>query len=139
MKTVDYERRFIAFLIDIAFSAILVTFLLSMFGIFIDEFTLGHAIDIFFPCTCFALFFYLTFSYRAFKGLSIGGVMCNVRIVNKDGTDLRFKTCFIRAALLSLLILAVYNVFYMMLLRTQVSFYDEATDTRAIQRIEMEY
>lgn len=139
MKIVDYERRFIAFLIDIAFSAILVTFVLSLCGIFFSDFTLGHAISIFFPCTCFALFIYLTLSYRIFRGLSIGGVMCNVRIVNKDGTDLRFKTCFIRAALLGLLILAVYNIFYMMLLRTQISFYDEATDTRAIQRIEIEY
>lgn len=139
MKIVDYERRFIAFLIDIAFSMIVTTFILSLCGIFIGAFTLGIAIEIFVPCACFILFFYLTFFYRAFNGLSIGGMMCNVRIVNKDGSELRFKTCFIRAALLSLLILAIYNIFYMMLLRTQISFYDEATDTRAIHRVNVEY
>lgn len=134
MKFADYERRLVAFLVDLAFSIIVATLILSVCGILIDEFTLSIAMKIFIPGFCFILFLYLTFAYRVFKGVSIGGAMCNVRIVNKDGTDLRLKTAIIRSALLALLLLSIYNIFYMFLLRTQVSFFDESTDTRAIQR-----
>ena len=34
--------------------------------------------------------------------------------------------------------IAAYNIFYMLLLKTQVSFYDESTDTRAINRVEID-
>lgn len=139
MKHVDYERRVVSFLIDLGFSTILATIVLSIIGILIKSFTLTMAIQIIFPSICLAMFIYLTFSYRLFKGNTIGGRICNVKIVNVDGTNLRIKTCLIRAALLSLLILLIYNVFYMFLLRTQVSFYDEATSTRAIQVVPTEY
>lgn len=133
MKYADYERRLVAFLIDLAFSAIATVIILTICGIFFEKFTLSIAIRIFVPVLCFILFLYLTVAYRLFKGLSIGGAMCNVKIVNKDGTNLRLKTAAIRSALLALLLLSVYNVFYMFLLRTQISFFDESTDTRAIQ------
>ena len=86
------------------------------------------------PVSCGVLFLYLTFCYRVARGVSIGGAFCNVRIISKDTTPLKLKTCIVRAALLSLLLLCVYNVFYMFLLRTQISFYDEATDTRGVER-----
>lgn len=135
MKYADYERRLVAFLIDIAFSVVCSTILLTVGGILIEAITLSLAIKIFVPVSSVVLFIYLVFTYRIFKGVSIGGAMCNVKIVNKNGTNLRLKTCLIRAALLSLLLLSIYNIFYMFLLRTQVSFFDESTDTRAIQRI----
>lgn len=135
MKYVDYERRLVAFIIDLGFSIVLATLILSVCGILIDALTLSIAIKVFIPCICVSLFIYLVICYRIFKGVSIGGAMCNVKIINKDQSPLRIKTCIIRAALLSLLLLAIYNIFYMFLLRTQVSFYDESTDTRAIERI----
>ena len=138
MKIVDYERRVLSFLIDLGFSSIVATIGLTFLGLLIESVTLSMAIQAFIPTTCIVLFFYLTFAYRVFKGVSIGGAICNVKIVNKDGTNLRLKICLIRAALLSLLILLVYNIFYMMLLRTQVSFYDEASDTRAIEKVKFE-
>lgn len=135
MKYADYERRTVAFLIDLGISVLFATIILSILGILIDKFTLSLAIKIFFPSVCFILFCSLVFAYRCFKGVSVGGLLCNVRIINKDHRPLRIKTCIIRAALLSLLILSLYNIFYMFLLRTQVSFFDEATDTRAIDRV----
>ena len=86
------------------------------------------AIQIYFP----------EISYYFFNGVSIGGAFCNVKIVNKDNTSLKAKTALVRAALLCLPILAAYNIFYMLLLKTQVSFYDESTDTRAINRVEID-
>ena len=118
-----------------AFVAFLATIALTLLGIFVDGFKLSLAIKIFVPSICFILFFYLLIAYRIFNGVSIGGAICNVRIINKDQRPLRIKTCFLRAALLSLLILSIYNIFYMFLLRTQVSFFDESTDTRAVDRV----
>ncbi len=139
MKYADYENRLVAFIIDLVFSAIVTTIVLSIFGIIIDALTLSIAIKIFVPSTCITLFMYLVISYRIFKGVSIGGAICNVKIINKDGTNLRLKTSIIRSSLLALLIICIYNIFYMMLLRTQISFFDEATDTRAIKRVVNEY
>lgn len=138
MKFADYERRLLAFIIDLGISILFTTAMLSVLGILIYEFRLSLAIKIFIPSTCFILFCYLVCCYRLCRGVSIGGAICNVRIINKDQRPLRFKTCFIRAALLSLLLLSIYNIFYMFLLRTQVSFFDESTDTRAVERIPTE-
>ena len=65
-------------------------------------------------------------------------MMKHVEIVNKDGKRITLKASFVRSALLCLPILAVYNIFYMLLLKTQVSFYDESTDTRSINRVEID-
>lgn len=134
LKYADYERRLIAYLFDLGFSFIVATIILTTIGILVEGFTLSTAIKIIVPVSCFVLFLYLTFCYRVARGVSIGGAFCNVRIISKDTTPLKLKTCIVRAALLSLLLLCIYNVFYMFLLRTQVSFYDEATDTRGVER-----
>ena len=134
MKYADYERRLVAYLIDLGFSFIVATIILSVVGILSDSFKLSTAIRIIVPVSCAVLFVYLVICYRIAKGVSIGGGICNVKIISKDTTPLTLKTCIVRSALLALIILSIYNVFYMFLLRTQISFFDEATDTRAIEK-----
>lgn len=134
LKYADYERRLIAYLFDLGFSFIVATIILTTIGILVEGFKLSTAISIIVPVSCAVLFVYLVICYRIAKGVSIGGGICNVKIISKDTTPLTLKTCIVRSALLALIILSIYNVFYMFLLRTQISFFDEATDTRAIEK-----
>ena len=138
MKFADYERRIVAYIIDIVFANLVSLISLTIIGLSIPNFKLSWAVDVFIPVSCLIIFLELLIAYRFFNGVSIGGAMCNVKIVNKDNKILKTKTAFVRAALLCLPMLAIYNVFYMLLLKTQVSFYDEATDTRAINRVEID-
>ena len=138
MKFADYERRMVAYIIDIVFANLVSLVSLTIIGLIIPNFKLSWAIDVFIPVSCLIIFIELFISYYFFKGISIGGAFCNVKIVNKDGSTLRAKSAFVRSALLCLPMLAIYNVFYMLLLKTQVSFYDESTDTRAINRVEID-
>ena len=138
MKIADYERRMVAYIIDVVFANLASLIILTIIGISIPGFKLSWAIDVFIPVSCLIVFIELFISYYFFKGVSIGGAFCNVKIVNKDGSSLKTKSIFVRSALLCLQMLAIYNVFYMLLLKTQVSFYDESTDTRAINRVEID-
>lgn len=138
MKFADYERRIVAYIIDVAFGILVSLISLTIIGLSIPGFKLSWAIDVFVPVACLVVFLELLISYKFFNGISIGGAICNVKIVNKDGERISSKASFVRACLLCLPILAVYNIFYMLLLKTQVSFYDESTDTRAINRVEID-
>ena len=138
MKFADYERRLVAYIIDVAFGNVVSLIILTILGLSIPGFKLSWAIDVFVPVACLIVFLELLITYKFFDGVSIGGVICNVKIVNKDGKRITLKASFVRSALLCLPILAVYNIFYMLLLKTQVSFYDESTDTRSINRVEID-
>jgi hypothetical protein len=60
-------------------------------------------------------------------------LLLNVRIIGKDNKPLTFKSAFIKGLLLSLFILSLYNVVYMLIKRTSISFFDEASNTKAIK------
>ena len=51
---------------------------------------------------------------------------------------MNIKTSCMRAMLLGVLFLSIFNFIYMLINKTQVSFYDEATNTRAVERKHIE-
>ena len=137
MRRVNYERRMLAFIFDIIFSFIFAIFL-NLFVTKVLKIPFPLWLDTTYVMTCFSYFFYVTFAYYVFNGVTLGGLCFNVKIVNKDETRMNFKTSAIRAILLAVLFLSLYNIVYMLMNKTQISFYDEATDTRAFERKHIE-
>lgn len=136
MKRVNYERRLLAYVFDILFSFIFTIFLNLILKAIGFSFPLW--LDVTYVTTCFSYFFYVTIAYYFFNGVTIGGLIFNVRVTNKDESKMDFKTCAMRAVLLGIIFLSIYNVVYMLILKTQVSFYDDATNTRAFERKNIE-
>ena len=102
MKFADYERRIVAYIIDVAFGILVSLISLTIIGLSIPGFKLSWAIDVFVPVACLVVFLELLISYKFFNGISIGGAICNVKIVNKDGERISSKASFVRACLLCL-------------------------------------
>lgn len=137
MQRANYERRLLAYIFDLIFSFIFAIFL-NIFIKKVLKIIIPLWLDRTYVLTCFSLFFYVTIAYSIFNGVTIGGLLFNVKIVNKDDSKLNFKTSVVRAILLAVIFLSIYNFIYMLINKTQVSFYDEATNTRAVERKHIE-
>lgn len=137
MQRANYERRMLAFLFDTIFSFVFAIFL-NLFVKKVLKISFPLWLDTTYVMTCFSYFFYVTFSYYVFDGVTLGGLLFNVRIVNKDNSRINLKTCAMRSILLAVLFLSIYNIVYMLINKTQVSFYDDATDTKAVERKHIE-
>ena len=130
----NYEKRFLAYVFDViiaflaAFGSILYLNLTIPFFIFFLYFLTAVQI--------YAVVFYFIYILGAlflFRGVSIGGMIFNVRILDNDLKPLNFTKAIMRALLQSLLPLAVFNIPYMLINRTQTSVFDAATDTRTVK------
>lgn len=137
MQRANYERRMLAFIFDIIFSFIFAIFL-NIFAKKVLKISFPLWLDTTYVMTCFSYFFYVTFAYYVFDGVTLGGLLFNVRIVNKDNSRINLKTSAMRSILLAVLFLSLYNIVYMLINKTQVSFYDDATDTKAVERKHIE-
>ena len=130
----NYEKRFLAYVFDViiaflaAFGSILYLNLTIPFFIFFLYFLTAVQI--------YAVVFYFIYTLGAlflFRGVSIGGMIFNVRMLDNDLKPLNFTKAIMRALLQSLLPLAVFNIPYMLINRTQTSVFDAATDTRTVK------
>ena len=137
MQRANYERRLLAYIFDIIFSFIFAIFL-NIFIKKVIKMPLPLWLDRTYVLTCFSFFFYATFAYSLFRGVTLGGLLFNVKIVNKDDSRMNIKTSCMRAMLLGVLFLSIFNFIYMLINKTQVSFYDEATNTRSVERKHIE-
>ena len=142
MQRANYERRMLAYIFDIIFSFIFVLLMHFLFvhGIKVKfpEWASSLYLDSTYVTTCLSLFVYLSLTYYLFNGVTLGGLIFNVRITNKDESKMSFKTCLMRSLLLSVILLSIYNLVYMLKYKTQIAFYDDATDTRAFERKHIE-
>lgn len=137
MQRANYERRLLAYIFDLIFSFIFAIFL----GIFLKKIIkipFPMWLDRTYVMTCLSCFIYVSLAYSLFNGVTIGGLLFNVKIVNKDDSRMNLKTSFTRGILLGVIFLAIFNVVYMLINKTQISFYDEATNTRAVERKHIE-
>ncbi len=130
----NYEKRFLAYVFDViiaflvAFGSILYLNLTIPFFIFFLYFMTAVQI--------YAVIFYFIYILGAlylFRGVSLGGKIFNVRILDNDLKPLSFTKALIRALLQSLLPLAIFNIAYMLINRTQSSIFDVATETRTVK------
>jgi uncharacterized RDD family membrane protein YckC len=78
-------------------------------------------------------FIYILMALFLFRGVSLGGRIFNVRILDNNLKPLTFDKALIRALLQSLLPLAIFNIAYMLINRTQSSIFDVATETRTVK------
>ena len=142
MQRANYERRLLAYIFDIIFSLVFVILMHFLFTHLLKvqapKWVSSIYLDSTYVTTCISLFVYVSLSYFLFNGVTLGGLIFNVRITNKDESKMSFKTCLMRSLLLSIILLSIYNLVYMLKYKTQIAFYDDATDTRAFERKHIE-
>jgi uncharacterized RDD family membrane protein YckC len=125
---VEYEKRFIAYLIDMLLSSVLCVVLIF----FVPAIRERINFEFFFVLIYGISGIYFIVCYTLFFGISLGGLFLNVRIVSNQGRTMKFSQGFVRALLLSLFVLVIFNVIYMLIKKTQVAFFDDATNTKAV-------
>lgn len=128
MKKAEYERRVVAYLIDTILCFILVTIEYTLIDIFKGSLMYERILFLHF----LNMIIYLSICYTIFRGHTIGGLFMNIKVVNNNGQAMMKRVGILRALLLSLLMLIIYNCFYMLIKRTQISFFDECTNTTTI-------
>ena len=130
----NYEKRFLAYVFDV-----IIAFLVAFGSILYLNLTLPFFIFFLYFLTAVQIyaivfyFIYILIALYLFQGISIGGMIFNVRILNQDLKPLTFTKALIRALLQALLPLAVFNIAYMLINRTQTSVFDAATETRTVK------
>ncbi len=137
MTRANYERRMLAYVFDVFFSFVFAVFF-NLFAKKVLKIAFPLWLDVTYVLTCLSYFFYVSLTYYFFDGVTLGGLIFNVRIVNMDNSRLTFKTSLMRAILLAVIFISLYNIIYMLLHKTQVSFYDDATNTKAVERKHIE-
>jgi uncharacterized RDD family membrane protein YckC len=130
----NYEKRFLAYVFDV-----IIAFLVAFGSILYLNLTLPFFIFFLYFLTAvqiYAIVFYFIYILGAlflFGGVSIGGMIFNVKVLDNSLKPLSFTKALIRALLQSLLPLAIFNIAYMLINRTQTSVFDAATDTRTVK------
>ncbi len=130
----NYEKRFLAYVFDV-----IIAFLVAFGSILYLNLTLPFFIFFLYFLTAVQIyaivfyFIYILIALYLFQGISIGGMIFNVRILNQDLKPLTFTKALIRALLQALLPLAIFNIAYMLINRTQTSVFDAATETRTVK------
>ena len=131
MMTTNYEKRFLAYIIDYS-----LIFALALVTIVFGRITLQNPIFVLLDATYFVAFVYLTIykfiCYFFFGGITIAGLIFNMKIVKEDGSRLSAIAAIIRALMQAMIPLALLNVAYMMFNRTQQTIYDVATYSTSV-------
>ncbi|MDD3422372.1 MAG: RDD family protein [Bacilli bacterium] len=127
----NFQARFVCYCFDYAIMFLLSFGLVRLFG-----FRLPFAAYLayyFTPIRFYAIilyFFYILICFAFFKGVSLGGIIFNVRVVNEDNSKMPFGKCVIRSLLQTAFPLAVFNVPYMLIYRTQISLFDACSNSK---------
>ncbi len=130
----NFQARFLTYCIDYIFSLGL-----SLIAVLLLGFKIPFAAYLSYfltPIQLYMMVFYLIYvaiCYIFFKGVSLGGLICNVKVVNEDGTNMKFGIALMRSALQALLPLGLFNVPYMLIYRTQISLFDACTNCKTIK------
>ena len=131
MMTTNYEKRFLAYIIDYS-----LLFGLALVTIVFGQITLQHPIFVLLDATYFVAFFYLVIykfiCYFFFGGITVAGLIFNIKTIGEDGTRLSASAAIIRSLMQAMIPLALVNVAYMLFNRTQQTIYDVATFSTSV-------
>ena len=130
----NFQGRLIAYCFDYLFALGVSFAIVKLFGLTVPF--AAYLLYFFTPTRFYTFIFY--FIYMAFclivcKGVSLGGLICNVKVVREDGTNLTVGVGLIRALLQTMFPLAVFNVPYMLIYRTQISIFDACSNSKTIK------
>ena len=127
----NFEKRSMAYIVDILIAfvsaAIYVIFAPSSDALSF----LNNLSRVFIYYTGF-FFVYCFLCYFLFNGITIGRLIFGTAIRNKDFTRMNIGTCAIRALLQSFIPLSLLNVAYMLMNRTEESFFNKVTNTISV-------
>lgn len=134
MQIAVFEKRLMAYIVDysIAFAislGIVISYSLSFPAGFLEF------VDITLVLSA-AVYFVLSFiGYMLFNGTTIGKLIFRIRVVNKkDYTRISIGTSFFRAAMQSVIVIAILNVIYQLIYRSSESIFDDSTNTICVNR-----
>lgn len=130
----NFEKRFLAYFTDVLFALILsliaiyvLKIKLPFLNYFLYFFTTPQIYTVIF------YFIYILICFLFFKGVSIGGIIFNVRVVSENDSKMRVGQIIMRSLLQSLFPLAIFNIAYMLLYRTQISVFDACTNSKTMK------
>lgn len=137
MKRADYENRFFAFIVDfsICFASAIGWTIYGSSLVDFSSIALFIIFDYFSVLVALLFISYHVFFYLVFKGITIGGVIFNVRIIDVNGVEnkrLSLTKALLRGILLSLIPLAVINIPFMLFRKDQATLYDQLVDTTSV-------
>jgi uncharacterized RDD family membrane protein YckC len=124
-----YERRFLAYFIDL-----FIMYLLS--GSILGFLNINQNLDLFIIIRAFGyvpfIFYGLMVTLLSFitNGYTIGSFIMRTRIIRNDNKHLSLYQCVVRSFLLAIYTVPLINVFYMLIRKTTVSLFDYLTNTR---------
>ena len=127
----NFEKRSMAYIVDILI-AFVAAAIYVIFAPSSDALSfLNNLSRVFIYYTGF-FFVYCFLCYFLFNGITIGRLIFGTAIRNKDFTRMNIGTCAIRALLQAFIPLSLLNVAYMLINRTEESFFNKATNTISV-------
>ena len=127
----NFEKRSMAYIVDILI-AFVAAAIYVIFAPSSDALSfLNNLSRVFIYYTGF-FFVYCFLCYFLFNGITIGRLIFGTAIRNKDFTRMNIGTCAIRALLQAFIPLSLLNVAYMLMNRTEESFFNKATNTISV-------
>jgi len=134
MQIALFEKRLMAYILDysIAFAislGIVITYSISFPSGFLEF------VDITLVLSSVIYFIGTFIGYALLNGTTIGKLIFRIRVVNKnDYSRIKIGASFFRAAMQSVLVIAVLNVIYQLVYRSSESIFDDATRTICVNR-----
>lgn len=131
MEQTQVEKRFFAYVIDYGIALIVAIALVTVYSI-------SWPTNVFYYFFLLALltggilFAYYFLFYLFTGGFTIGKMLFNIRAISIKDKRLNLYQCIMRAALQSLIPVAILNVLYQLFWKSTTSFFDRATDTKII-------
>ena len=127
----NFEKRSMAYIVDILI-AFVVAAIYVIFAPSSDALSFLNNLSRVFVYYTIFFFIYCFLCYFLFNGITIGRLIFGTAIRNKDFTRMSIGTCAIRALLQSFIPLSLLNVAYMLMNRTEESFFNKVTNTISV-------
>jgi uncharacterized RDD family membrane protein YckC len=119
-----HERRLLATIIDVSITLVLSLLLNIFIHKIIPDYILGFLIIYF-----FIGFIYMFLSLIISKDKTVGLYLVSLRMLDRDWSKPKIKTIIIRALLHGVPALYLVNILYMILYKTDVTLFDELSDS----------
>lgn len=127
----NYEKRSMGYIIDMVVAAIIAILVVVLVPAFDNQHFLSNLTDaVLIYSICF--FIYAFVCYYFFNGFTIGRYIFKTALRNKDLSKMSLTTCMMRALLQAFIPFTLLNVVYMLMNKSEESFFDKATDTTSI-------
>ena len=127
----NFEKRSMAYIVDILI-AFVAAAIYVIFAPSSDALSFLNNLSRVFVYYTIFFFIYCFLCYFLFNGITIGRLIFGTAIRNKDFTRMSIGTCAIRALLQSFIPLSLLNVAYMLMNRTEESFFNKVTNTISV-------